>query len=276
MVATITNTMRNCLGNSVAKKSLNKASGIGIWGVIGLDDSYLSVWCWVGRATGQGGATESSAGASLTHVGQSSVEIGLMNRGKRAKRRGGWSFNITRHYQSKHQSSGQGRDGGSEGGISEAGKGVLETNHLLLNRRGYTCHWEHFETLYAAFHTAPWESAYPGVSLLHDISGSSDWLSLLFDGLLSSRRISLSFNLAMCRCKWEPIIRMSKGERTLGPDLLSPAKTPSPILPPSATVLQKSPFEIWDSDSSTSLWHVGHLGGEKTHFPISNTFLPFL
>lgn len=36
------------------------------------------------RATGQrtcpGGAAESSAGASLTHVGQRSVEIGLMNR----------------------------------------------------------------------------------------------------------------------------------------------------------------------------------------------------
>lgn len=31
---------------------------------------------------GQGGATESSASASLTHVGQSSVEIGLMNRGE--------------------------------------------------------------------------------------------------------------------------------------------------------------------------------------------------
>lgn len=29
---------------------------------------------------GLGGVAESSAGASLTHVGQSSVEIGLMNR----------------------------------------------------------------------------------------------------------------------------------------------------------------------------------------------------
>lgn len=40
------------------------------------------------------GRQESSAGASLTHVGQSSVEIRLMNRGERAKRRGYSSFNI--------------------------------------------------------------------------------------------------------------------------------------------------------------------------------------
>lgn len=32
---------------------------------------------------GRAGQPESSAGASLTHVGQCSVEIGLMNRGKR-------------------------------------------------------------------------------------------------------------------------------------------------------------------------------------------------
>lgn len=37
-----------------------------------------------GAGAGRGGAAESSAGASLlTHVGQSSVEIGLMNRGER-------------------------------------------------------------------------------------------------------------------------------------------------------------------------------------------------
>lgn len=36
-----------------------------------------------GQRTGPGGAAESSAGASLTHVGQSSVEIGLMNRRER-------------------------------------------------------------------------------------------------------------------------------------------------------------------------------------------------
>lgn len=60
---------------------------------------------------GKAGATESSAGVSLTHVGQSSAQIGLMNRGERAKRRGGSSFNITRHY----HSSERGRDGGVRG-----------------------------------------------------------------------------------------------------------------------------------------------------------------
>lgn len=103
---------------------------------------------------GQGRATESSAGASLTHVGQSSVEIGLMNRGEGVKRRGGSSFNITRHYRS---SSGISRLAEeemerSEGGISQAVKGIPETNHLLLNcrgwfpqaDRGYTRHWECF------------------------------------------------------------------------------------------------------------------------------------
>lgn len=47
-----------------------------------------------GRIRGRAGRQESSAGASLTHVGQSSVEIRLMNRGERAKRRGYSSFNI--------------------------------------------------------------------------------------------------------------------------------------------------------------------------------------
>lgn len=47
-----------------------------------------------GRIRSRAGRQESSAGASLTHVGQSSVEIRLMNRGERAKRRGYSSFNI--------------------------------------------------------------------------------------------------------------------------------------------------------------------------------------
>lgn len=50
-------------------------------------DSYLSVWWRAGVRQGRGrgprGSAESSAGASLTHVGQSSVEIGLMNRRER-------------------------------------------------------------------------------------------------------------------------------------------------------------------------------------------------
>lgn len=60
---------------------------------------------------GKAGATESSAGASLTNVGQSSEQIGLMSRGERVKRRGGSSFNITRQY----HSSGRGRDAGVRG-----------------------------------------------------------------------------------------------------------------------------------------------------------------
>lgn len=72
------------------------------------------------------GATESSAGASLTHVGQSSVEIGLMNRGERAEWRSGGvgsSFNIARHVQWKHQSSGQEAMERSEGGHLSSSKG---------------------------------------------------------------------------------------------------------------------------------------------------------
>lgn len=40
----------------------------------------MASWSATGQRTGPGGAAESEAGASLTHVGQSSVEIGLMNR----------------------------------------------------------------------------------------------------------------------------------------------------------------------------------------------------
>lgn len=81
---------------------------------------------------GQGGLSESSAGASLTHVGQSSVEIGLMNRGERAERLSvlpvAISGSISRLAEEEMERS--------EGGISEAEKGVLETRHLLLNCRG--------------------------------------------------------------------------------------------------------------------------------------------
>lgn len=48
-----------------------------------LSVSLMASWSATGQRTGTGGAAESSAGASLTHVGQSSVEIGLMNRRER-------------------------------------------------------------------------------------------------------------------------------------------------------------------------------------------------
>lgn len=49
--------------------------------------------------------------SSLTNVGQSSAQIGLMSRGERVERRGGSSFNITRHY----HASGRGGDAGVRG-----------------------------------------------------------------------------------------------------------------------------------------------------------------
>lgn len=116
---------------------------------------------------GQGGATESSAGASLTHVGQSLVEIGLMNRGERAKRQGGLSFNITRRYQSKHQSSGRGGDGEVRGWhlrSSERDPGdrspAAELSGLVSDR-GYTCHWERFEPLCVQLSTRARDRAPP-------------------------------------------------------------------------------------------------------------------
>lgn len=111
---------------------------------------------------GQGRATESSAGASLTHVGQSSVEIGLMNRGKRAKGRGCSSFNITRHYQSKHQSSGRGRDGEVRGGHLRSSERdsrdkspAAELSRLVSDGRLgiYPSLGMFLISLYAAFHT---------------------------------------------------------------------------------------------------------------------------
>lgn len=113
---------------------------------------------------GQGGVTESSAGASLTHVGQSSVEIGLMNRGEQAKRRGGSSFNITRHYQSKHQSSGRGRDGEARGWLLRSSERdprdkspAAELSKLVSEGRSriYVSLGAVLISLDAAFHTGP-------------------------------------------------------------------------------------------------------------------------
>lgn len=234
---------------------------------------------------GQGGATESSASASLTHVGQSSVEIGLMNRGERAKRRGGLSFNITRHYQSKHQSSGRGGDGEVRGWhlwSSERDPGdrspAAELSRLVSDGRSgiYASLGAFWISRCAAFHTGPWQSASPGASLLHDILGSSGGLSLFFDGSLGSRRTSLSFNLPMCRCKCEPIIRMSKGERPLGLHLLSAAKTTSPFLPQVQLYLRSHLLKYETQIAQRHYGTLGHLEGEKNHEPLLNGFLPFL
>lgn len=152
---------------------------------------------------GQGGATESSAGSSLTHVGQSSVEIGLMNRGERAKRRGGSFFNITRRYQSKHQWSGQGRDGEVRGWHLRSSerdpRDKSELSGLVSDGRpGMLAPLGAFLiSLYAPFHTGLAHDSAPPLVCLR----SGTFQARLFDGSLSSRRTSLSFNLAMCRCK---------------------------------------------------------------------------
>lgn len=146
---------------------------------------------------GQGGrgATESSAGASLTHVGQSSVEIGLMNRGERAKRRGGSSFNITRHYRLKHHSSGRGRDREVRGWRLRTSERDLETSHLLLNcqgwwwtpDRGSTRHWE-LPVSACSFSHWPLTECVSG-PCPRPLHLRLVWMmSALFDGSLSSRR----------------------------------------------------------------------------------------
>lgn len=72
-----------------AKKRLNEASGIDIWGVIGLDDSYLSVWCWVGSAMGQGGGDRVLSGRLADKCG-TKLRANRVNESWRASEATGW------------------------------------------------------------------------------------------------------------------------------------------------------------------------------------------
>lgn len=180
---------------------------------------------------GKAGATESSAGASLTNVGQSSVQIGLMSRGERVKRRGGSSFNITR----QHHSSGRGWDAGVRGWhlrTSERDprdKSPAADLSGLVSDRGYTSHWElSLISLYAAFH-------WPLAECLLCVSGPRTFhfrlIWLVYDASLSSRPDQFWWCSALRARADVNQSQLSKGGLTLGPALLSPAKTLASLFP---------------------------------------------
>lgn len=58
---------------------------------------------------------------------------------------------------------------------------------------------------------------------------------------------------------------MSEGERTLGPDLSSPAKTTSPILPQVQLYLRSHPLKYETQIAQRYYGMQGHLGREKKH-----------
>lgn len=189
---------------------------------------------------GKAGATESSAGASLTNVGQSSEQIGLMSRGERVKRRGGSSFNITRQY----HSSGRGRDAGVRGWHLRTSERdprdkspAAELSGLVSDgRSGIFAHWDlSLISLYAASH-------WPLAECLLCVSGPRTfhfrliWLTVTCLWCITefqTKPVLVMFCFErQRRCKLKPIIRMSKGGLTLGLALLSPAKTRRPSLFP--------------------------------------------
>lgn len=243
------------VGNPEAKKSLDKAQGIDISGATLLLDSYLSVWCRAGSATGQrtgpGGAAESSAGASLTHVGQSSVEIGLMNRRGRAKTVGLLVFQyspVIISWTSTHlHATGRGSDREVSGwhirtSEKDCKQEIRKTKHLLLkchNRfrmeiREYNLYFVAYLIFFLSLcmqcsllasvrvyslvglwsMTSPLQARLPGCHFP------------LMDHWAPDRTTSLNFNsiTTFCtqtqrRCKLLPIIRLSKNQLT--PHLLT-------------------------------------------------------